>query len=85
MTDNVSIRIALVILGLVTLSCVIGGLVAVLNDKSLPDALIGIGSSSATAVGLLITRPMGGTQDVRVVDEPIEVQPARTSGRKAAK
>lgn len=72
-SDAMTIRIALILLGLITLTCLIAGTVTVLNDKSLPDALIGIGSSSATALGLIISRPMGGTQNVRVVDEPIAV------------
>jgi hypothetical protein len=75
-TDRTVLLAVVVFLGLVTLTCVIVGAVVVLNDKNLPDALIAIGSSAGTALGLIATRPLGGTQDVNVVNQPVAVDDA---------
>lgn len=77
-SDTGNARIAIVILGLVALTCLVGGIVLSLDDKALPDAFIAIGSSAATAVGFVITRPIGGTQQVEVVNataDPVPVEP----------
>lgn len=87
MNDNGNIRLAIVVLGILALTCLVGGVVVVLSDRSLPDAFIAIGASAATAITLVISRPMGGTQDVRVIDEPLQVTetPAATPKKRTPK
>lgn len=84
--DQGNVRLAIIVLGVLALTCLIGGIVIVLNDKSLPDALIAIGASAATAITLVITRPVGGVQSVEVVNrdaEPVPVDPV--PAKRAAK
>lgn len=76
--DQITMRIVVVGMILVALACIVMGGVLILSDKSFPDSMIALGASAVTALGLVITRPMGGTQDVRVVDEPVEVEHADT-------
>lgn len=84
--DAITMRIALVLLGLIALACIGAGTALLLDDKSVPDAFIALASSGVTAIGLLLTRPIGGTQDVNVVGEPLQVTetPAPARRRKAA-
>lgn len=86
-TDAGNVRLAIIFLGLLAVVCLGGGIYLVHDDKSLPDALIAIGSSAATAITLVVTRPIGGAQDVRVIDEPLQVTetPAATPKKRTPK
>lgn len=53
--DAATQKIALLILGLIALAVVIGGLVLTNNDKTLPDALLALGSVAVGAIAGIIT------------------------------
>lgn len=57
MTDTLTMRLAIAVLGLIAVATVVGGLVLANNDKTLPGELIAIGAGAAGAVAGLITRP----------------------------
>lgn len=53
--DSSSRKIALVILGLLALAVVIGGLFLTSDDKTLPDALLALGSVAVGAIAGIVT------------------------------
>lgn len=90
MHDQKTVRLALGLLGMIALVTVAGGIYLVGQDRTMPDALIAIASSSVTAVALLLNRVNGeGPLPVTVenVDaEPVPVDPVPAkAARKAVK
>ena len=61
MTDTLTIRLVVLVLGGVALLTVIGGILLALNDKQLPDALVAIGSGAVGAVAALLARTASST------------------------
>lgn len=56
MTDSFTIRLVVISLALVALVCVGGGLVLAYGEKSIPDAIIGLGSVAVGAVAGILAR-----------------------------
>ncbi len=56
MTDRITIRAVVAILGLVAVSTMIGGFVLAYASKTIPDALIALGSAALGSVGTLLAR-----------------------------
>lgn len=81
MNDQSTVRLVIGVLGALALAVVIGGIYLVSNDKSIPDALIAMGSASAASVGTMLART--GTNEpqpvevVNVTADPVPVEPAR--------
>ena len=76
MTDRTVTLSIVLVLGVVAVATVIGGLVLAMNDKSLPEAVIAIGSGAVGAIGGLLARsPLDGPQDVNVVNRAADPVP----------
>ena len=56
MPSKLTINLVVGILGIIAILVVIGGIVLTLDDKTIPDALIAIGSGAATGVAALLAR-----------------------------
>lgn len=55
--DNSKVVFAVVLfLGVTILLCVIGGFLLVLNDKEVPEFLVGLGGTALGALGALLSR-----------------------------
>lgn len=75
MTDRLTIRMVLAFAGITVLVAMVGGIVLAFYDRTLPDALIALGSG---ALGLLggAAMPTSGRQEVIIrqpADEPVPV------------
>lgn len=79
MNDQSTVRMVIGVLGALALLVVAGGIYLTSQDRSIPDALIAMGSGAAASVGTLLART--GTnepQQVEVVNvsaEPVPVDP----------
>lgn len=79
MTDRTTVRMVLLFGGLTVLAAMLGGIALAYTDRTLPDALIALGSG---ALGLLTGAaiPTGHDEPQRVVvdqpeDQPVPVEP----------
>lgn len=61
MTDQLTVRLVVVGLALIALAVVAGGIVLALDDRTIPDALVAIGSGAAGALGGILARTSGQT------------------------
>lgn len=83
-----NVRLVIIFLGLVVLIGIAGGIYLASDDKTLPDALIAIVGAAGGSLASILAKTSTGAQDVRVVDEPVEVaqvpaKPKRTTRKKA--
>lgn len=56
MTDRWTVRMVVVVLGLVALATVLGGIWLTSVDREVPDALVAIGGGAAGAIAALLAR-----------------------------
>lgn len=56
MTDRVTVRLVVVGLAIIALSVVVGGIVLALDDRTIPEALVAIGSGAAGALGGILAK-----------------------------
>lgn len=71
--DTLNVRLVIIFLGLMSIIGLVGGIYLASVDKQLPDFLTTIVGASVGAVAGILSKTSTGTQEVRVVDEPIEV------------
>jgi NADPH-dependent curcumin reductase CurA len=64
--DQSTVRLVIGVLGLLAFTVVAGGIVLALSDRSIPEALIAMGSAAAGAVGSILART-GGSDPQPVV------------------
>jgi hypothetical protein len=64
MNNQRTVLLVIAVLGALALAVVVGGIVLALEDKSLPGELIAIGSAAAGAVGGILSKTGGETQQV---------------------
>lgn len=89
MNDQSTVRLVIGVLGVLALTVVIGGIVLVMDEKSMPDALIAMGSVSVGAVAGILARTSGDSPvPVTLQDEPIETiaapaKPKKGTGKKS--
>lgn len=72
MSDKFTIRAVVVILGIVSIIVVVGGILLTLDGKTIPDAIIAIGSAAIGSVSTLLARTSttDDPQPVAVVNPP---------------
>lgn len=70
MTDAFVVRAVVVFLGLLAVLVVVGGVVLTFDGKTIPDALIAIGSAAAGSLGTILARTSSEPHPVTIVDEP---------------
>lgn len=56
MSEIRNISLVIIFLGLTTLAIVVGAILLALDEKSIPDALIGLGGTSLGALGAMLSR-----------------------------
>jgi hypothetical protein len=59
MTDTLTTRLVVIMLGSIALVTVVGGIILALNDRTLPDSLVAIGSGATGAVAALLAQARG--------------------------
>lgn len=67
MTELRNISLVIIFLGLTTLTIVGGGVYLAAAEKTIPDALIGLGGTSLGALGAMLSKTSTGPQPVQVV------------------
>jgi hypothetical protein len=86
--DQKTVRLVIIMLGLVGLCVVIGGIVLAIDGKTVPDALIAIGAGAVASVGSILAHTSTNEPQPVVVANlpvdpvPVAEQPAKPS-RKA--
>lgn len=77
MTDRFVVRAVVIFLGVISLTCMAGGLWLAAHDRSLPDSLISIGSTALGGlVGFLISSKSNPADQVLpTVEAPVTVTP----------
>lgn len=68
MSEVRNISLVIIFLGLTTLCIVIGAILLALDEKAIPDALIGLGGTSLGALGAMLSKTSTGPQVVHVAD-----------------
>lgn len=88
--DQKTVRLVISVLGMLALTVVIGAIVLSYQEKTIPDALIALGSVSVGAVAGILSKTSGSEtpQAVEVVNVaadpvPVESQPVKKATRKA--
>jgi len=71
MTDKITIRLVVGVLGLVAILTVAGGFWITVVDKPIPDALIAIGSTAVGAVAALLARTSTGGDAPTTTGAPV--------------
>lgn len=97
MNDQKTVRLVIIMLGLVGLSVVLGGIVLAIDTKTIPDALIAMGAGAVASVGSILAHTgsssepqavvgvQGGPVETTLVEpDPIPSRPVRKP-RKAAR
>lgn len=56
MTDALTVRLVVVGLAIIALTVVVGGIVLALDGRTLPEALVAIGSGAAGALGGILAK-----------------------------
>lgn len=77
MTEIRNISLVIIFLGLTTLAIVVGAILLALDEKSIPDALIGLGGTSLGALGAMLSKTSAGPQAVQVVNQPADPVPTK--------
>lgn len=76
MNDQKTVRLVIIMLGLIGLSVVVGGIVLAIDSKTVPDAMIAIGAGAVASVGSILAHTSTNEpQPVQVVNEPAEAVP----------
>lgn len=75
MTELRNISLVIIFLGLTTLSIVVGAIFLALEEKTIPDALIGLGGTSLGALGAMLSKTSTGPQPVHVINPPADPVP----------
>lgn len=76
MNDQKTVRLVIIMLGLVGLSVVIGGIVLAIDAKTIPDALIALGAGAVASIGSILAHTSTNEpQPVSVVNPPAEPVP----------
>lgn len=75
MSEIKNISLVIIFLGLTTLAIVVGAIVLALDEKSIPDALIGLGGTSLGALGAMLSKTSTGPQAVQVVNRAADPVP----------
>lgn len=74
--DRLIVLLVICFLGVTILLCAGGGFYLAGKGVDVPEFLVGLGGTALGALGSLLARThTDGPQDVRVVDQPVEVDP----------
>lgn len=78
--DQSTVRLVIAGLFLLAICTVVGGIVLAMTDRSIPEAIIAIGSAAAGAMGSLLSRTGSNEPaDVRVVNQPRDAVPVENA------
>lgn len=87
--DQKTVRLVISVLGVLALAVVVGAIVLSYQEKTIPDALIALGSVSVGAVAGILSKTSGSEtpQAVEVVNRdadpvPVDPQPVKKPARK---
>lgn len=80
MKNQTTTTLVIGVLGLVAVIAMIGGIVLTLDDKTLPESIIAMGSLAVGAIAGILAKS-GDTDDVRITNTPADPVPVTDDAR----
>lgn len=81
MSDQKTVRLVILTLGVVALAAMVGGIVLAMDNKSLPGELIALGSVAVGGIASILAKT-GSPQEVQqvsVVNSPVDPVPVEAA------
>lgn len=86
MNDQKTVRLVIIMLGLIGVAVVVGGIVLAIDSKTVPDALVAIGAGAVASVGSILAHTSTNEpQPVVVANLPAEPVPVADVPAKKSK
>lgn len=80
MTDKLTVNLVVIFLGVIAVSAMVIAGLLILNDKSIPDMFVAMGSGALGGLAGILARTSTGGDQVIVANEPDQPVPVDAAG-----